>query len=174
MATGDVKYATYPNVQNLTVTALNAGLASSATWVAGWSSQTIDNTSNLYDDYILTGNILVESSGLTAGYLNLWAYTMLDPTAGTWPDIFSSGTEGSQGAATLHDTEIRDGLIPIWSQQTDTTASRNYPIQGVSLLSMMRVIPPKFAFFFAHSTVAALETSGQVINIQGVYYNVAS
>lgn len=170
MATGDIKYATYPGSVNLTVTALN-GLASSATWVAGWSSQTIDNSTDLYTDYALTGQFTVESAGLTAGQILIWAYTRLDD--GAWPDIFSSGTEGSEGAATLHDTEIRDGLIPIWGQITDTSASRKYPVMGVSIFDRIRYIPEEFAFFVAQSTVAALETSGNQLTIKGSYGNVA-
>ena len=33
------------------------------------------------------------------------------------------------------------------------------------------VLPPKFSIFVAHSTVAALETSGNQVTVWGVYTN---
>lgn len=167
MAAGDTLNV-YPASVNLTVTNL-AGIASSATWVVGWTSGTIDNSTTRYTDIIHTGKILVESSGLSAGLLQLWMYMMLDDS--NWPDIFSSGTPGTEGAATLRDTEIRDGLLPLWGQATDTTASRTYPMRGISVRSRAGYVPDKYALFFAQSSGNTLETSGQQMTYKGLYEN---
>lgn len=137
------------------------GIASSATWVAGWTSAAIDNaTSTKAMDYMVQGQFQVESAGLSAGVINVYAYAALNDTP-TWPDLFSAGTEGTEGAATLHDTNIRDQLRLVASITTDTTASQNYPFMPVSIASLFGgVVPSHWALFVAQSTGAALETTG--------------
>lgn len=165
MAVGDL---TYRASAALTVTALNGGIASSTTWVAGWTSGTIDNTSDKDLDKLISATFLAASSGLTAGELRVYVYAMLDDS--TWPDIFSAGTEGTEGTATLADTEIRDSaIIPLWSTVTDTTASRVYTMPKQSIAARFGgVLPPKFALFVTHSMVAALATSGNAVYAVGV------
>jgi len=163
--------AQYRASSNLTVTNLH-GIASSSTWVAGWTSATIDNTADLDLDKLVSGSFVVESSGLAAGEIRVYVYAMLDDT--TWPDIFSSGTEGTQGTATLHDTEIRDSLKLLWAQSTDTTASRVYPMQSASVAARFDgVLPPKFALFVTQSTGTTLETTGNQVTVKGYKATVA-
>lgn len=170
MAAGDIRTA-YRASSNLTVTNL-AGLGSSTTYLAGWTSGTIDNTTNLDLDILVSGSFTVESSGLSAGEIRVYAYTMLDDS--TWPDLFSAGTEGTEGAATIHDMEIRDsGFVMLWGSGTDTTASRVYVMPQTSVASRLGALPPKFALYVSQSTGAALETSGQQLTIKGVAASVA-
>lgn len=164
----DVKQA-YRASSNLTVTNL-AGIASSTTWSAGWTSGTIDNTSNLDLDILVSAKFTVESSGLTAGEIRMYLYTMLDDS--NWPDLFSAGTEGTEGTCTLHDTEMLGSLYPLFTIVTDTSASRVYEMPQTSVLTKLGFPPRKFALFVAQSTVAALETSGQQVTIAGLYNTV--
>ena len=163
----------YAASSNLTVTALNGGIASSNTLLAGWTSETVDNTSTKYEDILVTGKITVESSGLTAGVIEVWAYAMLDDS--NWPDVFSSGTEGTEGTATISDSEQKAASFRLlWSCATDTGASEVYSMAPSSVAGAFGgVLPPKFAIFITHSTVAALETSGNQVTIKGVYRSVA-
>ena len=136
------------------------GIASSSTWVAGWTSDAINNTSTKAMDYLVSGQFQVESTGLSAGQINVFAYAVLNDTP-TWPDLFSAGTEGTEGTATLHDTEIRDTLRLVASITTDTTASRYYSFEPVSIASLFGgIVPTYWALFVAQSTGAALETTG--------------
>ncbi len=136
------------------------GIASSTTWVSGWTSGAIDNTSTKAVDYLVSGQFQVESAGLSAGVINVYAYAALNDTP-TWPDLFSAGTEGTEGTATLHDTEIRDTLRLVASIVTDTTASRYYSFQPVSIASLFGgVVPTHWALFVAQSTGTTLETTG--------------
>lgn len=135
------------------------GISSSATWVAGWTSAAIDNTSTKAVDYLVQGQFQVESSGLSAGVIVVYAYASLNDTP-TWPDIFSAGTEGTEGTATIHDTEIRDTLKVVASIVTDTTASRYYSFQPVSIASLFGHVPTHWALFVAQSTGTTLETTG--------------
>lgn len=156
MATATINYGTDAA---FTQTNLD-GIASSATWVAGWTSAAVDNTSTKAIDYLLTGQFQVESSGLSAGVINVYVYASLNDTP-TWPDLFSAGTEGTEGTATLHDTEIRDTLRLAASIVTDTTASRNYAFLPVSVAALFGgVVPPYWAVFVAQSTGTTLETTG--------------
>lgn len=172
MAAGDLKLV-YRASSALTVTALNGGIGSSSTFVSGWTSGWIDNSSDLDIDKLISAAFTVESSGLAAGEIRVYAYTQLDDS--TAPDLFSAGTEGTEGTATLHDTEIRDcALYPLWAAITDTTASRVYTMPQTSILQRLGFVPKRFALYVAHSTSAALETSGNAVYAQGVYQNVAS
>jgi len=155
---GDIK-SKYGTATAFTQTNLD-GIASSSTWVSGWTSGSIDNTSTLALDYLVSGTFQVESAGLSAGAINIYAYSAFNTTP-TWPDLFSAGTEGTEGTATIHDTEIRDcGFRLVDSIITDTTASRNYPFPATSIAALFGNVPPFCAVYVGQSTGAALETTG--------------
>lgn len=155
---GDIKLK-YGTPAALTQTNLD-GIASSATWVAGWTSGSIDNTTTLALDYLISGTFQAESAGLSAGVIMVSAYAAFNATP-TWPDLFSAGTEGTEGTATIQDTEVRDSaFVPLAQIVTDTTASRNYPFYPRSIAQAFGSVPPFVAIFVAQSTGAALETTG--------------
>lgn len=167
MAAGDVKLAVAAS-SNLDVTSLN-GLAASSTFVGGWESAFIDNSSNLYLDYRVTAKITVESSGLAAGEIRLYLVGMLDDS--TWPDVF----DGTQSAETVTDTEIRDAICRLAAvTATDTTASRVYYLECPSVAAVFGGnMPDKFLVFISQSTGTTLETSGNQVTIKGFYNTVA-
>jgi hypothetical protein len=156
---------------NLTVTNL-AGIASSSTWTSGWTSGTIDNTTDLDLDKLISAQFTTESAGLAAGEIRLYVYTMLDDT--NWPDLFSAGTEGTEGTATVHDVNVLAASFDLlWSTATDTTASQKYPMLKRSIASLYGGnMPPKCALYAAQSTGTTLETSGQQVTVQGQYETV--
>lgn len=150
---------TNPYDTNVAFTQTNLdGIASSATLVAGWTSASVTTAA---DDYLLSATFQVESSGLSAGEIRLYAYTVLDD-APTWPDLFSSGTEGTEGTATVHDTETRDaGMVLIWSAVTDTGASDKYVMPKTGIAQFFGgVLPEIWALFVTQSTGTTLETTG--------------
>lgn len=167
MAAGDVKLA-FAASSSLTVTNL-AGLANSATWVVGWESGAIDNSTNLYLDYIVNASITVESASLAAGEIRLYLVAELEDSS--WPDVFD-GTESSE---TVTDTEIRDAICRLAAfTQTDTTASRVYYLNCPSVAAVFNgTVPRKFVIFITQSTNTTLETSGQAVYVKGVYQTVA-
>lgn len=132
------------------------GLASSASWVAGWESNAIDNTSNKYLDFRITAVIQVESAGLAAGEIRMYLVGPVNDT--TWPDVF----DGTESAETITDTEIRDSICKIGAiTTTDTTASRVYYLDCPSAAAVFNGnLPKKFVIYIAQSTGAALETTG--------------
>lgn len=169
MAAGDVKLA-YAASSAITVTNLHA-LASSSTWVAGWESGAIDNSTNLYTDYIVNAKIVVESSGLSAGEIRLYLVAELDDS--TWPDVF----DGTESTETITDTEIRDAICRLGAMTvTDTTASRTYYLNCPSVAAVFGgQVPRKFVIFITQSTGTTLENTGSpnAVYVKGCYATVA-
>jgi hypothetical protein len=161
----------YAASQNMTVTAL-ASMATSSDWRTGWTSDLIDNTTNLYLDYLISGKIVAGGTA-AAGQIRISLYAMMDDS--TWVDIFSSGTEGAQGAATILDVATRDNsLVLARALTTTTTASQVYPWGPLSVASCFGgIVPAKFSIFIAHSLANNLAASGAQVTYKGVYATVA-
>jgi len=154
-----------------TVTALQS-LASSQTWEAGWTSALIACGDNF--DIMLSGTFTTNASNRQAGSINVWVYAALNDTP-TWPDIFSAGTEGVQGAATVHDTEQRDsGMRLVTSITVDNGASEVYTFPPTSLAVLFGgTLPTDIAVFVAQNatttTTAGLASSGSALYITPTY-----
>jgi hypothetical protein len=155
----------------LTVTNLHS-LASSSTWEAGWTSALIDCGENI--DIMLAGTFTTHASNRQAGTINVWVYAALDDTP-TWPDIFSAGTEGSQGAATVHDTEERDAHMRLVASITvDNTASAVYSFPPTSLAQLFGgTLPTDVAVFVSQNasttTTAGLASAGSALYTTAVF-----
>jgi hypothetical protein len=169
MAAGDVRQQ-FRASSNLTVTNLH-GIASSSTLLSGWTSAAFGMASDLDLDFTVAMKLVAESSGLTAGRIEAWLYTQLDDS--NWPDLFSAGTEGTEGTCTLHDASVFNMMYPIWSTPTTTTASRIYQSPEIGMVSRIGFAPHRCGLYIAHSMVAALETSGNQVTIKGRSVNVA-
>lgn len=162
---GDIK-AKYGTPLAFTVTNLHS-LAASSSRTAGWTSGSVDNTSVLAEDYMVGASFTTHASNRQAGYIDVYAYCAFNVTP-TWPDLFSSGTEGTEGAATVHDTEMLAGLRLIQSIECDNGASdvMTLPLQAIAHLFGGRV-PPFIALFVTHnvatSTNAGLAAAGSAV-----------
>jgi hypothetical protein len=160
----------YRASSNLTVTNL-ASIATSSTWVAGWTSGTIDNTSNL-DETIWVSAKFALGNSATAGEIRVYVYTMLDDS--NWnTSLFSAGTAGTEGTATIATTTMRDsGLYLLWSTATraDPGTDDVYPMPKRSIASALGGwMPPKCALFVTHSTGVNFAASGHQVTIAGQY-----
>lgn len=167
---GDIKLKYGASPLTLTVTNLQS-LASSSTFLSGWTSAWIDNTSTLADDYLVSGQIKANNSSVTAGSVRVYAYAQ-HSDGSTAPDLFSAGTEGTEGASTtVHDTEQLDsGLVLLWSSDIDTTAGDVYTMPPRSIKQAFGAVPRKWALFVAHNTVGALHSSGSAFYADPVLY----
>lgn len=171
MATVTQEYAAS---SNLTVTNLQS-LASSQTWVSGWTSDTIDNTSDKHPTKLVSAKFTLAASNNQAGEIRVYVYTMLDDS--NWPDLFSSGTEGTEGTATVHDTEQMSGLTLIWGTTVDNGASEPHNMPQVSIRAALGFMPAKFALFITGNctttTTAQFASSGNQVTVKGSYENIA-
>jgi len=103
---GDIK-GKYATSTSQTVTNLHS-LASSQDWLTGWSSASVNNTSNAYLDYMYGLTFTTHASNRQAGTINIYVIGALNDTP-TWPAT-ATGTIGTEGALSFTDTEERDSL----------------------------------------------------------------
>jgi hypothetical protein len=169
MATGDVR-VNYAASANLTVTNLHS-LPTSSTWLAGWESALIDNTTDKYTDYRLTAKLTAGSSPTgNPGEARMYVVGMLDDS--TWPDVF----DGTESTETITDTEIRDAICRLAAvTQTDTTSGDVYYLDCPSVAALFGGnLPAKFVVFITHSMGVNLAASGNQVTVKGSYLNVAA
>jgi hypothetical protein len=169
MAAGDVK-TEYGTSTDLAVTAL-VDMASSATWVAGWSSDPIDNTTNKYLDYLISGTITaLHDPASTAGEIRVYVVAMISDTA--WPDTITA----TDAVDTWTTAAIRDGAAKLGASISNaTTVHITYPFGPFSVAALFGgVCPPKFCIFIAHNMTQTLDHDGQVVTYQGIYNTVAA
>lgn len=163
----DIK-ANYPAASDATITL--ASLASDTSLLAGRESSEVVNTSNLYLDYLISGKITTGTTPTVSRVIEVWAVGSWDGT--NWPDVF----DGTDSAETITSADIKNSVCRLVAQMTvSATSNVTYPFGPVSLASLFGgVVPPKFAFFVTHSTVAALNaTAGNhQIRIQPYYETV--
>jgi hypothetical protein len=161
----------YAASSNLTVTNLHSS-ATSAGHLAGWESDVIDNTTNLYTDYRITAKITVAASGLAAGEIRMHLVGMLDDS--NWLDgtVFD-GTESEP--ETVTSAEIRDAICRLAAiTVTTTTANRVYSLSCPSAASVFgNNLPAKFVIFITHNTGQDLAASGNQVTIKGSYMTAA-
>lgn len=164
-----IKFA-YAASANLTVTNLH-GLAASSTHVTGWESDAIDNTTNLYLDYLVSAKFTTESSGLAAGEIRVWVVGMLDDS--NWPGGFD-GTESAETTPLDDANGTMAGARLAAVLVTDTTNSQVYYCAPFSVASLFGgICPHKFLIFVTQSTGTTLETTGNQVTYKGVYATVA-
>ncbi len=165
----------YGSSSNLTVTSLHS-LAASQTWIGGWGSATIDNTSTLALDYLVSTKFTIASSNNQAGQITIGVGALLDDS-----NYFavSSGTVGTEGALAFVDTEERDAaIVPARVLAVDTsTAAVIYgaPFSVASLFG--GVCPKKFVIFIANNatttTTAGFASSGNQVTLTSYSNTVA-
>jgi len=171
MAAGDLKMA-YGTATAFTQTHLD-GLASDTNHLGCWESNSVDNSSSLYEDYLISGKFQVESSELAVGEIRVYVVAAMEPGTPTWPDVF----DGTESAETMTDAEIRDGFCKLGAVMvTDTGASDVYYFGPFSVASLFGgVCPQKFVVVVTQSTAQALETTDDPNQVyyQGIYHTVA-
>jgi hypothetical protein len=167
----DVKLA-YGASANLTVTNLHS-LAASSTFVGGWESDAIDNTSNKYLDYLVSAKFTMTSSNNQAGEIRIYVAAMLDDS--TWPDVL----DGTESTETFPDTEERDAACVLArSLAVDTSTGAIIYCAPFSVAALFGgICPAKFVVFVtgngATSTNAQFAASGNQVTYKGVYQTVA-
>ena len=147
----------YASSSALTITL--ASLASSSTLVAGRSSVYVDNTSNLYLDYKISGKITTGTSPTAGTFIEVWAYTALEDTP-TWPDTIA----GTDAAKTLTSVNVKYAALKLITVITiDSSSNETYYFGPYSLawLPGLGGNPPfYFGVFVVHNTGVNLNSTG--------------
>lgn len=151
-----------------------ASLAEDANLLTGRESGSVDNTSNLYLDGMVTGHIEVGTSPTTVGdeVIEVIAIGPEDDTP-TWPDVF----DGTDSAETITNANIKNSIARYVArmQADDGVTGRIYPFGPVSLATIFGLMPSLHVVFLTHSTGVDLDAteSNHIITFQGVYATVA-
>ena len=158
----------YPAASDLTITL--ASLASDTNLLTGRESATIDNSTNLYLDILVSGKITAGTSPTASRSIEVWAVGSWDGT--NWPDVF----DGTESAETITSADIKASVTRyIAAMATANTSDRTYHFGPVSLASAFGgVLPPKIVLFITHSTGVALNSTAgnHQIRLQPVFQTI--
>ena len=163
----DVK-SNFPAASDVTITL--SSLASDANLLTGRQSTAIDNSSNLYLDYLISGKITAGTSPTTARSIQVFVVGSWDGT--TYPDTFSSSDAGRTPTTANHKNSVCRFIAEM---ATDATSNQTYHFGPVSVASAFGgVMPVKFVVYVVHNTGQPLNsTSGNhQIRIQPYYETV--
>ena len=149
-----------------TITAAIASLASDTNLLAGIESAIIDNTTDGFEDIILSGKATTGTSPTASRQIEVWAVAW---DSNAWPDVF----DGTSSAETITSADIKAALCKaVAIMPTNNTSDRTYSFTGVSAKQVFGgVLPSKFVLFIVHNTGVNLNaTAGNhEFRYQGVY-----
>ena len=142
-------------------TKTNANLASSAT--AGWKSNAIDNSSNLYDDALVSIELAaVNTAPANNKAVYLYAYSLIEGTA--YSGTGAAAIDGSEGTVTFPDITNLPTNLPLLGVVSYTTQNVAINSQAFSVAACFGgVLPPKWG-------VAMVNYSGMTLNVTNIYY----
>lgn len=165
--------AAYGSSAAMTLT--GTSLASSSTFIAGRESTVVDNTSNLYIDYVLAAITKVGSASVVAGVIQIWLH-------GSRNDAFAYGDLGNGTTLTGADAVAnfitagkRAGACNFWKDVsvdvTTANAVHSFSPRGIGA-SFDYVLPKKWGIWFVHNTSAALSSTAgdHVFSQTGMYF----
>lgn len=151
----------------MTFTSVNS-LASSSTLVAGANATAVDNTSNLYLDYLLAGfyknNVTTPPTAGTE--IDTYLYRSYDDGP-TYP----AGLTGSDAAATITTVNmINSGLKLAWSIIVAATTSQVNPFDAGVISGYFGGITPKlWSIWVTHNSGQSLAASGNTVSYYGAF-----
>lgn len=157
----------YAASSSLTLTGMGA-LASDANFLSGFAIAAIDNSSNKYLDYLISGYIKVHASNAPTAntYIQLWAVPELDDS--TWPSPF----DGTLAARAFTYAGQRDAsAVQINAALVTNVANITYPFGKRSLAELFGgSCPRKTQLWVVHNTGQNLAADGNhALYVQGVY-----
>jgi hypothetical protein len=159
----------YGTPVSMTMTGIE-DIDASASLIAGWTSNSVNNTSDLCLDYLVSGQFTLEGSSNQAGTIAVYAYAAYNSTP-TWPTTFSSGTAGSVGALALPDTEERDAVMRLVASITcDNSASAVLSFPPTSIAQLFGGVVPPYWALFVTSNATTTTTDWCVSSGTQLYY----
>lgn len=146
-----------------TFTKTNANLASSAT--AGWQSNAIDNSSNLYLDALVTIELAaVNTAPANSKAIFLFAFGLLNTAASAYTSTGSATPSGSEGTLTFPDITTSAVIMPLLGvvpYPTQNIANNGGPFSVARCFGGR--LPDKWG-------VAMVNHSGMTLSVTNIYY----
>jgi hypothetical protein len=133
-----------------------ASLASSSTWLAGAESTAIDNTTDLFLDFLLDGKVTVGTTPTANTEIRVYVASVLGD--GNYPDVL----DGTGSAETVTSAGVGSGFLKLAAVMLcdATTSDRTYPFGPVSVASLYGgLCPRKFVIFVTHNTAVNLNST---------------
>lgn len=142
-------------------TKTNANIASSAT--AGWKSNAIDNSTNLYDDALVQVELAaVNTAPANNKAIYLFAYSLIEGAA--YASTGAAAIDGTEGTVTFPDITANPINIPVLG--TIPYSTQNVAINSAAF-SVARcfggILPVKWG-------IAMLNYSGMTLSVTNLYY----
>jgi hypothetical protein len=137
-----------------TLTASLASLASDTNLLAGLESSVIDNSTDGFDDIIVSGKVTTGTSPTSARQIEVWAIAW---DGANYPDVM----DGTSSSETVTSIDIKNSICkPIAIMSTNNTSDRTYPFTGVSLRTAFNnCLPSKVVLFVVHNTGVNLNST---------------
>lgn len=142
-------------------TKTNANLTSSAT--AGWKSNAIDNSANLYLDALVSIELAaVNTTPASYKQINLYAYSLIEGSA--YASTGDGTIDGTEGTVTFPDITTLVPVIPIlgWVSYPVQNKAINSPAFSVAK-AFGGILPPKWG-------IAMINYSGMTLSVTNIYY----
>ena len=146
-----------------TFTKTNANLASSAT--AGWMSNAIDNSTNLYLDALVSIELAaVNTAPASSKAIFLYAYALVDSSGTAYTSTGDGTPSGSEGTLTFPDITTNAIGLPLLGVVP-------YPLQNKAInggpFSVAKcfggILPPKWG-------IAMINHSGMTLSVSNIRY----
>jgi hypothetical protein len=144
-------------------TKTNANLASSAT--AGWKSNSIDNSANLYDDALVHVELAaVNTAPANSKAIFLYAYALVDGSGSAYTSSGDGTPDGNEGTITFPDVTANAIPLPLLGVIP-------YPVQNKAInagpFSVAKcfggVLPPKWG-------ICMINHSGMTLSVTNIKY----
>lgn len=144
-------------------TKTNANLTNSAT--AGWMSNAIDNTANLYLDALVHAELAaVNTAPANSKAIFLFAYALVDSAASAYTSTGDATPSGSEGTLVFPDIATLPIVLPLLGIVP-------YPVQNKAInagpFSVARcfggILPPKWG-------IAMVNHSGMTLSVTNIKY----
>jgi hypothetical protein len=152
------------------VTITLASLASSSDFTAGRQSNEVDNTTNLYDDLLVSGKVTTGSSPVSPNQINIYVAAW-DAQANAYPDVI---TGAGDAAKTFTSANVLTGAVKVLKALLiDSTSNRTYYYSNESVAALFGgVLPQKVVFFVSQDSTVNLNATGgnHALDIQGIQW----
>ncbi len=137
-----------------TLTAAVASLTSDTNLLAGIESSVIDNTTDGFDDILVSGKVTTGTSPTASRQIEVWAVAW---DGVNWPDVFDGTTSGE----TITSSDIKNSICKaVAILSTNATSDRVYHFTGVSLRAAFGgELPSKVVLFVVHNTGVNLNST---------------
>lgn len=156
----DIKQS-FGTVASFTIT--NANLATSAT--AGWQSNAIDNSANLYADaLVLVDLAAVNTAPANSRAIFLYAFGLIDTAGSVYTNTGAASPAGSEGTLTYPDvttTAVVAPLLGVIPYTTQNVIHRGGPFSVARCFG--GVLPPKWA-------IGMVNHSGMTLSVTSIKY----